>query len=420
MTFNPLREKGIPLEAQLRTWRELNVKPYDRDDVHPYSRTRGILLNGIEVEAVMFSHQMARNTLDPKVKRELAQLRRVEAQQQKAINWLIPGNETTIEVTLGYEQVAVDLTAWLAQHEADPYLKQVYDFALLEDFDHLYRYANLYELIEGRKADEICGDLTEITPGRPTIFEHRDPRDEIRRPMTAPAADPQSVLNALTIVAAEQQTMNFYMTIGNRYQEPIARATYAEIALIEEQHVSHYESILDPAASWFENLLLHQWHECWMYWSASQDETDPRVRALYERHLGMEIEHLRIAGELLKRVEKRDPEEILPVGFAEPLKFQPNKAYVRAVLASQIDLTSKDSEFVPLATLPADDRYFQYQRAVNGDFSPTEELIRANKEKNGRDYRLETEGPHPVEGLRSDDERDGAETEYARRQRAAA
>jgi hypothetical protein len=421
MTFNPLREKGIPLEAQLRTWRELNVDPYDRNDVHPYSRARGILLNGIEVEAVMFSHQMARNTLDAQVKRQLALLRRVEAQQQKVINWLIPGDETTIEVTLGYEQVAVDLTAWLAQHEADPYLKQVYDFALLEDFDHLYRYANLYELIEGRKADEICGDLTEITPGRPTIFEHRDPGDEIRRPMTAPAADPQSVLNALTIVAAEQQTMNFYMTIGNRYQEPIARATYAEIGLIEEQHVSHYESILDPAASWFENLVLHQWHECWMYWSAVQDETDQRVRKLYEQHLGMEIEHLRVACELMKLVEKRDPEEILPVSaFAEPLKFQPNKAYVRSVLASQVNLTAKDSDFVPVSTLADDDRYFRYQRRVNGTFSPTEEVIRLNKEKNGRDYRLETEGPNPVEGLRSDDERNGAETQYAARQQAAA
>ena len=80
MTFNPLREKGIPLEAQLRTWREINVTPYDKESVHPYSRTRGILLNGIEVEAVMFSHQMARNTLDSQVKRQLAIMRRVEAQ----------------------------------------------------------------------------------------------------------------------------------------------------------------------------------------------------------------------------------------------------------------------------------------------------------------------------------------------------
>lgn len=152
MSFNPLQERGIPIEKQLRNWSELNVKPYDKNSVHPYSRARGILMNGIEVEAIIFSHNMARNLLDPDIKKQLAMVRRVEQQQQKAINWLIPGDETTLEVTLGYEQVAVDMTAWAAQNEPDPYLRQVYEFGVLEDFDHLYRYANLFEMVERRKA----------------------------------------------------------------------------------------------------------------------------------------------------------------------------------------------------------------------------------------------------------------------------
>jgi rubrerythrin len=417
MSFNPLREKGIPIEKQLRNWSELNTKPYNKDKVHPYSRCRGIVLNGIEVEAAMFSHQMARNTLDPEIKKQLAMVRRVEQQQQKAINWLIPGDETTLEVTLGYEQVAVDLTSWLAQNEPDPYLKQVYEFALLEDFDHLYRYANLYSLLEGKKADKITADLTEIMPGRPTIFEHRHPHDEIRRPMTALAADPQSILNAITITAAEQQTMNFYMTIGNRPQEPLARALYLEIGQIEEQHVSHYESILDPTASWYQNLLFHEFNECWMYYSCMQDEPDPRVRALYELHLNMEIEHLRIAAELMRRVEKRDPEMLLPPSLDRTLTFKENKAYVREVLARQIDLTSKDSAFVPVSQLPPDDRYFDYQAAANGPWVPSEAVIEEARKKGG-EYRLETEGPHPVPGLRREDERNGESTDYARKQAA--
>ena len=32
--------------------------------------------------------------------------------------------------------------------EPDPYLKQAYEFGVLEDFDHLYRYANLFEMVE--------------------------------------------------------------------------------------------------------------------------------------------------------------------------------------------------------------------------------------------------------------------------------
>jgi rubrerythrin len=232
--------------------------------------------------------------------------------------------------------------------------------------------------------------------------------------MTALAAHPQSVLNALTLVSGEQQTMNFYMNIGNRYQEPVARATYQEIAQIEEQHVTHYESILDPAASWFQNLVLHQWHECWMYWSFAQTEPDPKVQQLYELHLAMEIEHLRIACEMMREIEKRDPEMFLPAqGFEMPLVFQSNKAYIRDVLANQIDLTAKNSDFVPVSTLGPSDRYFVYQGKVNDDWVPTEDVIRQNIAANGAEYRLETEGPSPVAGLRGKN-RDGTQTDYAR------
>ena len=59
MGFNPLEEKGTPMEKQFKNWSELNVQPYNKNEVHPYTRTRCILMNGIEVEAALFSHQFA-------------------------------------------------------------------------------------------------------------------------------------------------------------------------------------------------------------------------------------------------------------------------------------------------------------------------------------------------------------------------
>ncbi|MBC7167922.1 hypothetical protein [Phenylobacterium sp.] len=402
MAFDPMSERGIPLERQLRSWSELNVQPYATEAVHPYTRTRAILMNGIEVEAIMNSHQAARHNSDVGLKQKLAMVRRIEQQQQKAVNWLIPGQESNIAVTIGYEQVAVDLTAWVARNEPDPYLKQVYDFGLLEDFDHLYRYANLMDLMgESRKAADITGDLTEIIPGRPTIFEHRHPHDDLRRPMTKVGAHRQSVLNGLTLVAAEQQTMNYYMTVGNRPTEPLARALYLEIAQIEEQHVSHYESILDPTLSWMENWVLHEFHECWLYWSCMVEEVDPKVRAIWELHLNMEIEHFQTACEMMKAIDRKDPRELLPDTRLEtPMVFEPNKAYLRKLVAEQVDLTAWDSEFVPVATLPEEHRYFDYQARVNADGSPTEDVIRRHVQEFGEDYRFETDGPHPVEALR--------------------
>ena len=53
----------------------------------------------------------------------------------------------------------------------------------------------------------------------------------------------------MTLVAAEQQTHDYYMNIGPLFADPLARQLYAEIASIEEQHVTHYESLLDPEQS---------------------------------------------------------------------------------------------------------------------------------------------------------------------------
>jgi len=401
MAFNPLDEQGLPLQAQFRNWNDLNVAPYDKDKVDPYTRTRVILMNGVEVEAIVFSHQFARNTDNPEIRNALALSRRVEQQQQKAVNGLNPGDQTPLETTIGFEQVAVDLTSWLARHEPDPMLKQALDFALLEDFDHLYRYANLYDLIDGGDATDLTGRLTEITPGRPTILEHRHPIDDVRGHYSTHTVDPLSRLHVMTIVAAEQNTMNFYMNHGTDWIEPIARGLYAEIAMIEEQHVTHYESLIDPLDTWLKQLVFHEYNEVYLYWSMLQQESDTRIRALWELHLDMEIGQLHAASALLRKFEGVDPEEILPPALPDvPLTFEPNKQYVRDILESQYDLRADGVRYVRLDELPDDHRYFEYQATVNAGGTPSETVIDETRSERGRDFRDESEGPNPIDSLR--------------------
>jgi hypothetical protein len=71
-TLDPWREKGIPLEKQFRSWRQIVKPPYDKREVDAYTRTRVILMNGIEIEAWNFSHHFARSTGNNEVKRLLA------------------------------------------------------------------------------------------------------------------------------------------------------------------------------------------------------------------------------------------------------------------------------------------------------------------------------------------------------------
>lgn len=404
MGFNPLQEKGIPIEKQLREWSKLNVHPYDKKDVHPYTRCRVIIMNGAEIEGAYFGHQFARHCDDMELKRNLALIRRIEQQQQKAINWLIPANESPLEITIGYEQVAVDLTAALARKEPDPVVKAALDFALLEDFDHLYRYANLLEITRGIKSEDLVGKMTEITIGRPTISEHRHPFDELRPHYSVAQADIMTKLHVMIIVAAEQQTMNFYMNIGNRAETELGRGLYLEIAQIEEQHVTHYESLADPTMSWFMRDVMHQYTECYLYHSFIAQEPDARIRAIWEEHLDMEIGQLKAACETMKKFEKRDPAEFLPSELPAPLIMESNIDYVRDVMAKQTDLNANGTEYVPPDQISSDHRYHEYQKMVNGTWIPSQDVIRQHIEKNGNDYRLETAGSHPVERFRKRNE----------------
>ncbi|MCD0445051.1 hypothetical protein LO763_15650 [Glycomyces sp. A-F 0318] len=397
MTFNPLEHRGIPLDRQLRNWRELDVEPIDPDHADPYTRCRIIAMNGIEVEAILFSHQFARNCPSMDVKRQLAEVRYMEQQQQRAVNWLLPGVSSALENTIAYEQVAVDLTAWVARMEPDPYLKQAYEFGVLEDFDHLYRYANLYEMVQHRKAEKIVDGLTEVIPGRPTRYHHRHPHDNVREPYDRNAAAPISKLHALTIMAAEQQTMNYYMNVGPEYMEPIARQLYQEIGLVEEEHVTHYESLVDPGETWWERLVNHEYNECYLYHSFMETESDPRIKAIWELHLDMELEHLRLACDLMREHDGREPEQVLAPELPPPVTFEPNKAYLRELLDTQMDLTTLGAGYV----WEAHERFERMQEGIHGgEAPPSDRVVDAHRERFGSDYRLSTEGEHPDPRLR--------------------
>ena len=401
--MNPFKEKPMPIEKALQNWKELYPKSYDKREVDPYTKTRIILMNGTEFEANWFSHQLARHTDNNELRREIALTREIEKQQQLKISLLKPINETPLEHTISYEQLAVDLTAELAKRELDCNVKTALDFALLEDFDHLYRYANLLEMDQGIAAEWLVGRYTEIMPGRPTISHHRYPMDNVKRNIDAKNSETQTVLSTMIITAAEQQTMNYYMNITNFACNDLARRLYQEIALVEEEHVTQYESLMDPNATWLEMLLWHEYCECYLYWSCYKTETDPYVKSLWETNLAFEIAHLHKAAELLKKYEKKDWQEVIKdPEFPEPLSLHENIDYVRKILGETVQYTSDRENYVRVKSLPEDADFFRFQAITN----PTTQIVPSHNVienficRRGADYRFQC-SPSPVPELRN-------------------
>lgn len=402
-SFNPFDERPIPFDRIYMDWNTMYPKPYDKMTVDAYTKTRVILMNGTEFEAQWFSRNFSRHCPDNDLRRELACLRRSEQQQQKRIACLKPGDETILEHTIGYEQLAVDLTAVLAQNEPDCNVKNALDFALLEDFDHLYRYSNLLDLEYGECPERLVGGYTEIMPARPTISEHRAPKDSIFRYINNKTADMRTKLNINIITAAEQQTMNYYMNVAPLYcKSDVGRRLYQEIGMIEEEHVSQYESLKDTRATWLEDLLMHEYTECYLYYSCMMTECHSGIKRIWEDCLVQEIAHLHKAKELLQTYENKCWQEVISCGeFPEILQLRPNIEYVRDIIRTTTGNTQKKEDIVPLHSLPWDAAFYWYQNVVNHDVNSVashrviENYIRCR----GMDYRYET-APNPLEVLR--------------------
>ncbi len=400
--MNPFNEKPMRMNECMMDWKAMSPKPYSKHEVDPYTRTRVILMNGTEFENVWFSHQFSRNCSNGDLRRALALMRRSEQQQQKLIAALKPDDETMLEHTIGYEQLAVDLTAHLAKREVDEHVKNALNFALLEDFDHLYRYANLLDMESGVHAETLVGGYTEITPARPTIAHHRCPFDSIKAPIDGKTAAPMTKLCVGIITAAEQQTMNYYMNICATYPNAPGRALYREIGMIEEQHVSQYGSLMDVQCTWLENLLMHQYTECYLYWSCAETETDEAIRRIWQHMLEIEITHLHEAAKLLTAEERKEYQQVIGEGtFPAPLRLESNIDHVRSVLSETVQLTACRESYASVDQLAPDADFFHYQSKVNADLSTvaSHNVIERYISLCGHDYRFEL-APNPIEALR--------------------
>ncbi len=367
MTLDLMKERGVSVDRQQFTWRDLVRAPISKLDNDAFTRVRIILMNGIESEQNRFLHSLAR--MNRHLREPAAIVRRIEQHQQTLVNWLNPADQSPLETTIGFEQVAVEVTASVAQTEPDPYLAQVFRFGLLEDFDHMYRFAALMDRVDGKDANNILQGYTDILPGRPTSDEHRHPLDDLRRAYDKDTADPLSKMNALTIMASEHQTHDYYMTIGPMFADPTARQLYAEIASIEEQHVTQYESIIDPDESWLEKWLLHEANEVWNYFSCGAYEDDTRIRQVWQRFCDYEIGQLRFVMELFKEHERRDPMEVLPATLPDPIEYKSQREFVRRVLDVEVDYRASGEE---IGSVEDTDLTQQHRHHLNSDGSPTE------------------------------------------------
>ena len=93
MSINPFELKAKKTEDTFMSWNELASRPYKKNTVDPYTKTRIILMNGTEYEAVWFGHNFSRKCDNNDIRRALAVTRREHDGIDLGGNtvWISPG-----------------------------------------------------------------------------------------------------------------------------------------------------------------------------------------------------------------------------------------------------------------------------------------------------------------------------------------
>lgn len=132
-----------------------------------------------------------------------------------------------------------------------------------------------------------------------------------------------------------------------------------------------YESIIDPDETWPGKWVMHELCEVYNYYSCLQTEGDPRIKALWAQFLDYELGHFHAVCELYKTVERKDPAAFLPKKLPRHLPYTPQRAFVRKVLAGEVDFRAVGKDIGPLPDSPAS---LKYRDEVNKDGSPSERV----------------------------------------------
>lgn len=161
------------------------------------------------------------------------------------------------------------------------------------------------------------------------------------------------------------------------YGDHVLRETYAEIKDVEEEHVTMYESLIDPTESMWEKFLIHEFTEVCNYYTCMEDEPDDRIKKIWELFVDIELGHLQAAASLFCKYEKRDPEEVIGSEIVIPCRFKSQKAYVQKVLEKEVDKRlESQGEFTTIKALPEDWPSYDVQMKQNEISSPSENAVR--------------------------------------------
>ncbi len=363
-----------------------HVRPYDKHDVSSRTRSHVILLRAAASETCRRFTALSEKVNLPAAgdaRDSLSEMQGGEREIERMLFMLSPGDESLLERAIAIEMLSVRLAVAFSERETDKAVKRTLDAFIADDFDHLYRFCNLADIVGGISVQASCGELTEIMPGRHTALQPAAAKERIRKAAVKKRSI-YSILAVMTTAAVKRYAADFYTAACSLAKDRQTRALFAAIARIEQIHAAELGAIFRPPTDGFKRVLLQKYCECYLLFSCRTDEPDARFRKLYDDLLALCAGGFSHIVELAELCGKKQCEKVIDDGkLPLPVVLRDRADYVRSVLENMLSDAEADAH-----------ESKQLLRKSAAHAAVVEHIRRL-----GRDFRIE-KSPHPVPRLR--------------------
>ena len=280
--FDPLDHPGIPVDRHGRHWRELDGGPVDPRATDPDTRCRMGMMAAVEGSAEYFDRRFASRVDGADARRSVRGLGEAAAERRRHIAAVRPPARGATEKAIDRARAAFDMAGWAARNEREPGRSAAYRKQAWQHLGRLRRYAEVSERAQLPWADQIAEEVDGLWPPRTTA-------PAVRWTPSSPMTQSLSLLHEWLVHAADRP------------------ATGVRPGKLE---------------SGWETLVVHESASCYLYYGFLAEEDDRRLKPMWELHLQMQLAHLRVASDLLRRRRDRDPQEVIGAGLPEPVRLR--------------------------------------------------------------------------------------------------
>ncbi|WP_203903987.1 hemerythrin domain-containing protein [Virgisporangium aliadipatigenens] len=254
-----------------------------------YTRCRVSTMEGIETASALFDRRLVQRCRDVESRQSVGRLGESASARRDNIAARKPQLEHPLESAIGSARAALDLVIWVARNEPDRDRRTAYQRQAWSHLAQLQRLVELSDRAGHPWADRVGSEIEELTAMPvPTAQRPGDPGPFGSPPPST--TQPVSLLHRWAVGASRPRRGSEWRT-------------------------GH--------GDWGQ-LVVHESAACYLYYSFMGQETDRRLRQLWELHLQMELANLRAAGDLLRRHTGRDPQEVVGPGLPEPVALAGN------------------------------------------------------------------------------------------------